>query len=243
MPQVINSGREKGSVTSTPTDREKSRARDLVLEDGKAPGTELLGRSSSISLARLDQALTIQQASEGFFWQFGGSSAELCGRTFSDLVHPSVQQPLMRQFSGLIEGRRDRFATDVIAVGRDDATFTVPLTALMVRGGLPDESSILVMMPGAEAESADSEVVSGRSKKLLSPIDARILEGIASGLSTIPLASRLHLSRQGIEYHVTCLLRKLRVPNRAALVSRAYSMGVLKVGVWPPKVVQDFIKD
>ncbi|MFJ3823645.1 helix-turn-helix transcriptional regulator, partial [Streptomyces nodosus] len=41
----------------------------------------------------------------------------------------------------------------------------------------------------------------------------------------------------------TCLLRKLRVPNRAALVSRAYSMGVLKVGVWPPKVVQDFIKN
>ncbi|MFJ3824667.1 helix-turn-helix transcriptional regulator, partial [Streptomyces nodosus] len=68
MPQVINSGREKGSVTSTPTDREKSRARDLVLEDGRSAGTELLGGSSSISLARLDQALTIQQASEGFFW-------------------------------------------------------------------------------------------------------------------------------------------------------------------------------
>jgi hypothetical protein len=45
-----------------------------------------------------------------------------------------------------------------------------------------------------------------------------------------------------VEYHVSGLLRKLKVPNRAALVSRAYSMGVLKVGTWPPKVVEDYIK-
>ncbi|MFJ1654750.1 LuxR C-terminal-related transcriptional regulator [Streptomyces sp. NPDC088337] len=241
MPQVTNSRRETITLTSTLAASGKGAARDLP-EGGRSPQTAPLDEGR-LNMARLDRSLTIQQASEGFFWQFGGSSADLCGRTFSDLVHPSVQQPLMRQFTGLIEGRRDRFATDVIAVGRDDATFTAPLTALMVRGGLPDESSILVMMPSAQNDPADSEVVGGRGKKLLSQIDARILEGIASGLSTIPLASRLHLSRQGIEYHVTCLLRKLRVPNRAALVSRAYSMGVLKVGVWPPKVVPDFIKD
>ncbi|MBV6702253.1 LuxR C-terminal-related transcriptional regulator [Kitasatospora aureofaciens] len=192
-------------------------------------------------MARLDRTLTIRQANEAFFWQFGRSSADLCGRTFSDLVHPSVQQPLLRQFSGLIEGRRDRFATDVIAVGPDDEAFTVPLTAVMVHGGLPDESSILVMVPNGRPESAETEVVAGR-KKLLSEIDARILEGIAAGVSTVPLAARLYLSRQGVEYHVTCLLRKLRVPNRAALVSRAYSMGALKVGVWPPKVVESFVK-
>ncbi|MER7674686.1 LuxR C-terminal-related transcriptional regulator [Kitasatospora sp. NPDC096128] len=192
-------------------------------------------------MAQLDRALTIRQANEAFFWQFGRSSVDLCGRTFSDLVHPSVQQPLLRQFSGLIEGRRDRFATDVIAVGADDETFTVPLTAVMVRGGLPDESSILVMMPDGRPEAGGSEVVVGQ-KKLLSEIDAKILEGIAAGVSTVPLAARLYLSRQGVEYHVTCLLRKLRVPNRAALVSRAYSMGALKVGVWPPKVVESFVK-
>jgi DNA-binding CsgD family transcriptional regulator len=194
-----------------------------------------------LTMAQLDRALTIRQANDAFFWQFGRSSTDLCGRTFSDLVHPSVQQPLLRQFSGLIEGRRDRFATDVIAVGPHDETFTVPLTAVMVRGGLPDESSILVMMPDGRPESGGSEVVAGQ-KKLLSEIDAKILEGIAAGVSTVPLAARLYLSRQGVEYHVTCLLRKLRVPNRAALVSRAYSMGVLKVGVWPPKVVESFIK-
>lgn len=245
MPQITNERRETDSAALSIADSAKAHAahvHDPVPDGGPLPQTEALG-GSRLNLARLDRALTIQQANEEFFWQFGGSSAELCGRTFSDLVHPSVQQPLLRQFSGLIEGRRDRFVTDVIAMGPDDATFTVPLTALMVRGSLPDESSILVMMPSARDKRSDSEVVSARNKKLLSSIDARILEGIASGMSTIPLATRLHLSRQGIEYHVTCLLRKLRVPNRAALVSRSYSMGVLKVGVWPPKVVPDFIKD
>ncbi|WP_280697883.1 LuxR C-terminal-related transcriptional regulator [Kitasatospora sp. GP82] len=191
-------------------------------------------------MACLDRTLTIQQANQEFFRRFGGSSAGLCGRAFGDLVHPGVRQPLMRQFSGLLEGRRDRFAADVIAVGPDDSAFTVPLTAVAVRGGSPDVSAILVMMT-ADGGSAEPGMVAGR-KKILSEIDARILEGIAAGVSTVPLASRLYLSRQGVEYHVTCLLRKLRVPNRAALVSRAYSMGVLKVGVWPPKVVQDFVK-
>lgn len=206
-----------------------------------APQTRTVTDQAGLNMAQLDRTLTIRQANEAFFWQFGRSSSELCGRTFSELVHPSVQQPLLRQFSGLIEGRRDRFATDVIAIGPDEETFTVPLTAVMVRGGLPDESSIMVMMPNRDGEAAESEVVAGR-KKLLSEIDARILEGIAAGVSTVPLAARLYLSRQGVEYHVTCLLRKLRVPNRAALVSRAYSMGALKVGVWPPKVVESFVK-
>ncbi|MFJ2805906.1 LuxR C-terminal-related transcriptional regulator [Kitasatospora sp. NPDC087271] len=214
---------------------------DPVPASGAGPQHQPLAGQTGLTMAQLDRALTIRQANEAFFWQFGRSSADLCGRTFSDLVHPSVQQPLLRQFSGLIEGRRDRFATDVIAVGPHDETFTVPLTAVMVHGGLPDESSILVMMPDGRPDSGGSEVVAGR-KKLLSEIDAKILEGIAAGVSTVPLAARLYLSRQGVEYHVTCLLRKLRVPNRAALVSRAYSMGALKVGVWPPKVVESFVK-
>jgi PAS domain S-box-containing protein len=195
---------------------------------------------ADLSMACLDRSLTIQQANQEFFRSFGRSSADLCGRTFSDLVHPSVQQPLQRQFAGLLEGRRDKFATDMIAVGADGEACTLPLTAVAVRGGMSEVDAIMVMMSSVDG-AADAGVVTTR-KKLLSEVDARILEGIAAGVSTIPLANRLYLSRQGVEYHVTCLLRKLRVPNRAALVSRAYSMGVLKVGVWPPKVVQDFIK-
>lgn len=193
-------------------------------------------------MASLDRDLTVQQANQEFIRRFGDSSGDVCGRSFQGLMHPSVRQPLMRQFSRLIEGRRQRFASHMVAVGVQDAAFAGTLTASALTGGTPDVAGVLVLLHSSEEpDVSEAEVVSGQ-KKILTEIDARILEGIAAGQSTIPLASRLYLSRQGVEYHVTGLLRKLRVPNRAALVSRAYSMGVLNVGTWPPKVVGDFIK-
>jgi DNA-binding CsgD family transcriptional regulator len=71
--------------------------------------------------------------------------------------------------------------------------------------------------------------------------DAGVLEGVASGASSVQLAASLYLSRQGVEYHVGRLLRKFRVPNRTALVGRAYSMGIFDDGSWPPKVRREFV--
>ena len=70
----------------------------------------------------------------------------------------------------------------------------------------------------------------------LSEVGARVLEGIAAGASTAQLAHRLFLSKQGIEYHVSAMLRAFGVANRSELVARAYVVGVLAVGVWPPQV-------
>ncbi|WP_435056523.1 LuxR C-terminal-related transcriptional regulator [Streptomyces noursei] len=213
---------------------------------------------ASVCISVLDPALTIRQANQDFFRQFASpitspadiiapppsdsttTAPDVFGRNFRDLVHPSVRQPLMRQFERLLEGRRDRFATPVVALRPTGDVFNGSLTAAAVRGYGPDPSAVLVVMRSGQG-SADDGVVAPK-RKLLSEIDARILEGIAAGLSTIPLASRLYLSQHGVEYHVTGLLRKLKAPNRAALVSRAYAMGVLTVGTWPPRVVDDFIK-
>jgi len=41
---------------------------------------------------------------------------------------------------------------------------------------------------------------------------------------------------------VTALLRKMRVKNRPALISKAYSMGFFELGSWPPQVVPDHVK-
>ncbi len=224
-------------ATTTLADSTQAPSQGLLGDQGGAPPPL---DQPDLCMACLDPALTIQQANQEFFRQFGATSAEVCGRSFRDLVHPSVRQPLMRQFSRLVEGKRHRFVTHMVAVRQQDSAFASPLTAVAVRGGTSDVSSILVLMPPTQI-SEDGGVVAHR-KKILTEIDARILEGIAAGLSTVPLAARLYLSRQGVEYHVTGLLRKLKVPNRAALVSRAYSMGVLTVGIWPPKVVQEYIK-
>jgi DNA-binding CsgD family transcriptional regulator len=85
----------------------------------------------------------------------------------------------------------------------------------------------------------------GRARELeirLSELGAQILEGIAVGETTIQLANRLHLSRQGVEYHVTALLRVMSAPNRPSLISRAYSVGMFRPGEWPPRVAPEFVR-
>lgn len=193
-----------------------------------------------LCMATLDPRLTVKHTNREFCRQFGVSSAEVCGRAFPELLHPSLQQPLTWRLSRLVEGQQQRFAARVAAVRHKESEFAAQLTAVAVSGATPGVSGILVLMSPSQAED-ETGVLTDR-RRFLTDLDARILEGIAGGVSTIPLASRLYLSRQGVEYHVTGLLRKLRVPNRAALVSRAYSLGILNVGSWPPKVMPDFIK-
>ncbi|MFY1699967.1 MULTISPECIES: response regulator transcription factor [unclassified Solwaraspora] len=78
---------------------------------------------------------------------------------------------------------------------------------------------------------------------LLRRSGARVLEGVAAGASTAELAAALHLSPQGVEYHVAALLRRLHAANRPALVARAYALRVLDDGQWPPRVAPDAVRD
>jgi DNA-binding CsgD family transcriptional regulator len=75
-----------------------------------------------------------------------------------------------------------------------------------------------------------------RSDPLLSDLDSKIIECIAAGERTTNIATKLYLSRQGVEYHVSKLLQHLRVPNRPALIAKAYCMGILTPDSWPPEV-------
>jgi DNA-binding NarL/FixJ family response regulator len=70
--------------------------------------------------------------------------------------------------------------------------------------------------------------------RLLTAQEGRVLELIAAGLSNLEAAEQLFLSRQTVGYHVQNLLRKFRVDNRTGLVAKAFSHGLLRVGVWPP---------
>ncbi|WP_386021527.1 LuxR C-terminal-related transcriptional regulator [Streptomyces sp. YIM B13518] len=77
---------------------------------------------------------------------------------------------------------------------------------------------------------------------MLSALDAQVLEGVASGASTVQLASRLYLSRQGIEYRVGQMLRRFEAPNRPALVARAHALGMFAAGQWPPRVLPERVR-
>lgn len=72
---------------------------------------------------------------------------------------------------------------------------------------------------------------------VLTPREARILELVGAGCSNREVGALLHVSVKDIEYHVGNLLRKLEGRNRTEAVSRAYVLGYLSVGSWPPAIV------
>nr|WSX18691.1 LuxR C-terminal-related transcriptional regulator [Streptomyces tubercidicus] len=197
-------------------------------------------------MASLDESLAITAADAEFFRLFDQDSAEACGRSLYSLLHPSAPGLLNRHFARLAEGQRARFVERMVGIRGEEVPFSGELTGVAVRSDSAQAPSFVVVVrpddDSAASLTGQEDAPAGR-RQLLSRLDAQILEGVASGASTVQLAARLYLSRQGVEYHVGLMLRRLKAPNRAALVARAHSMGMLTIGSWPPRVLPEFVKD
>jgi DNA-binding NarL/FixJ family response regulator len=76
---------------------------------------------------------------------------------------------------------------------------------------------------------------------VLSPVQARILEGVAAGFSSGRLSRELYLSSKTIDYHVRVMSDKLQAPNRVALVSRAFVLQILQTDSWPPRITCEIV--
>jgi PAS domain S-box-containing protein len=195
-------------------------------------------RGNGLGVLHLDRHGEIQGGNREFFRQFGGSPAELCGRRFDDLVAPGLREFLAVWLTELLGGGRDHFTSRIVVPRRGRPPLVGTLTATAVRGGQPGRAAAVLFVRVAHGTAP----AGGREDaRMLHEVDARILEGIAAGLSSASLASRLFMSRQAVEYHVGRLMRRACVPNRVALVARAYSLGVLRIGDWPPRVGDDLI--
>lgn len=190
---------------------------------------------SGICLAHVGPGLRVQDANEQFSRDLGWAMETVVGRQLFDFLHQSVHNELRPQFARLVKGRCERVTERVLGVRSGKRLLPAQLTAVAGR-----HRGVVVMLQWTEDGSAKAELTTRR--KILSELDARILEGVAMGLSTANLATKLYLSPQGVDYHVGTMLRKLKASNRAVMVSRAYSMGVLRAGSWPPRVEPDFVK-
>ncbi|MFB7506369.1 helix-turn-helix transcriptional regulator [Streptomyces broussonetiae] len=196
-----------------------------------------------VGLAHLSTTLTVLAADALFTRSFHSGAERLWGRHLYDLLHPSAARVLDRQFSRLADGDQDHFTERVIGLGYAGLPFFADLTGTAAEhpDGAPAPVTYLVAVRPV-GEPDPSPLSQPPTRALLSTLHARILEGIAAGASNIQLASRLHLSRQAIDYHVGRLLRQLRAPNRAALVARAHAYGMLAAGTWPPRVPPGFLE-
>ncbi|SDM50810.1 helix-turn-helix transcriptional regulator [Allokutzneria albata] len=196
---------------------------------------------SGMCMANLDPELRVRDANADFFRQFGRRSATVHGRRFQDFLHPSVESNLRRQLTRLVDGQRTSFGDRMVAMRPDGSVFAGELTGIAAHA--PDgRVGAVVVVIRPEAEDRQEARPAPDQAKILTDLDARILEGVAAGVSAVEMASRLYLSRQGVEYHVSTMFRKLGVSNRPALVSKAYSLGILSVGCWPPRVLPEYVK-
>ncbi|MFJ9724706.1 PAS domain-containing protein [Streptomyces sp. NPDC101209] len=190
--------------------------------------------------------LVITAAEPEFAGQFGLSAREICGRRLLDLLNSPAPGRLQEQFIALSSGRRPRFTEKVMGKNGAGGLFHADITAISVRGRRGETSGVVVLLHHstsvASAPLQDPEPSPPDDEPVLNALDAQVLEGVARGESTVQLASRLYLSRQGIEYRIGQMLRRFDAPNRPALVSRAHALGVFASGQWPPRVLPTRIK-
>lgn len=197
--------------------------------------------NSSARIAQLDLELRLIGSNVGFAALFGLSVDELLGVAVVDLLHARVRDALTRQLRSLSRGERSRFTH---RIGTFPGTAqSAELTGIAVTndaGGVVSLVVLLGLEPKPAAEAAGS--CPAGAGKPLTAMEALVLEGVAAGMSTVQLASKLFLSRGGVEYHVSGLMKNLEAANRSELVSRAYSAGLFSVGGWPPQVIKEFIE-
>lgn len=224
-------GSAAAAETSSSMTQQRSEYRDSF---------QSLFEQSGMCMANLDAELRLREANVDFLSQFDRRPQDSYGRPFLALLHPSVRERVGRELAMLSSGQRERYTGRIVAVRQDGALLLGDLTAIAVPSSTGEVDTVLVLVtPNASAGDAQATV---NRKKLLTPMDARILEGVAAGVSTVKLASSLYMSRGGVEYRVTALLRMLKVSNRPALVSKAHSIGMFSVDSWPPKVLPEYVK-
>lgn len=210
----------------------------LVSGVGKGSQQEVLRsifERSGMCMAKLDNAFRLVEVNAEFSGQFGCLPAELGGRCFVELLHADARTQVSRQLTRLLAAPGSRFTEPTVPFRQKDSTlFSGELTGFTVGGGdRSDADSLMALICPEGGNRKDRAAATHRL--VLTDIEARILEGVALGMSTVNLASMLYLSRGGIGYHVDTLMRKLKVKNRPAVVSKAYSIGLIRPG-WPPRV-------
>ncbi|MEU5506934.1 PAS domain-containing protein [Streptomyces fungicidicus] len=180
------------------------------------------------------QDLVVTAAEPEFARQFGLSADEICGRGLLELLRSRTPGHLREQFVALSSGPGRRFKQKVTGRDGDGRSFHADITAIAVRHPSGEMAGVVVLL------RRTAEAVTGGP--VLSALDAQVLEGVANGESTVQLASRLYLSRQGIEYRVGQMLRRFDAPNRPALVARAHALGMFAAGQWPPRVLPECVR-
>lgn len=91
----------------------------------------------------------------------------------------------------------------------------------------PDQERSALQELGRMARLARA---SSGAQAIITPRELEILEFVSLGLTVKQVATRLGLSPRTVEAHIAKLYRKLGVRNRVQAISRAVSLGLIRIG-------------
>jgi DNA-binding CsgD family transcriptional regulator len=160
----------------------------------------------------------------------GTSPGRLRGRDVLELFRPQESTQVDRIAEALRLRRRSRYQVSVCWRAPGGAERYGELTADPVSDTVDETPTLLVMLrvhgrrePGPPAPAVR-----------VTPVEARILALLAGGATTARAARETGLTPDGVTYHLRRLSARWGAANRTELVARAYALGVLAPGVWPP---------
>jgi PAS domain S-box-containing protein len=183
----------------------------------------------SVPIAVCDVYGAVLLANPAMAAQCGTTPGRLRGRDVLELFRPQEATQVERIAEALRLRHRSRYQVSVRWRTPDGGERYGELTADPVSDTVEETPTLLVML----RVLGDREAPEQRPVKV-APVEARILALLAGGATTARAARETGLTVDGVNYHLRRLSPRWGAANRTELVARAYALGVLAPGVWPP---------
>lgn len=163
--------------------------------------------------------------------EWGTLPGQLRGQNALDFFSPRNSNQLHPIVEALRRRRRSRYPVEVRWSPPGGAERHGEMTVDVVSEA-PGAAPALLLLLNVLGDVTEPEPLDAPQA---SPVEARLLALAAGGVTTAQIAKAVGLTVDGVNYHLQRISRRWRVPNRTALVARAYVLGVLKPSTWPPE--------
>ncbi|MER5940501.1 PAS domain-containing protein [Streptomyces sp. NPDC001928] len=184
----------------------------------------------AVPVAVCDVYGAVQLANPAMAAECGTTPGRLRGRDVLELFRPQEATQVERIAEALRLRHRSRYQVSVRWRAPDGAERYGELTADPVSDTVEETPALLVMLRVLGEREPSTETPPTR----VTPMEARILALLAGGATTARAARETDLTVDGVNYHLRRLSARWSAANRTELVARAYALGVLAPGVWPP---------
>ncbi|MFJ8630516.1 PAS domain S-box protein [Streptomyces sp. NPDC093568] len=186
----------------------------------------------SVPVAVCDVYGAVQLANPAMATECGTTPGRLRGRNVLELFRPQEATQVERIAEALRLRHRSRYQVSVRWRAPGGERYG-ELTADPVSDTVEETPALLVML----RVQGEREPVGEAPHARVTPIEARILALLADGATTARAARETDLTVDGVNYPLRRLSARWSAANRTELVARAYALGVLATGVWPPRAV------